>query len=381
MEKNYNELLSKVDERVLKNTEEVANSILELIGDVLENANGKSGVISSVSKYNNLGNITTRKSSFIEDSSYSINEKGLVIRLNYSKIINKYQSDLEKSETYIHFNSDVNSFGVFDDSNIDYKYLNEILSKNNISVKRLRKSRALKYSTLEKDELVVTLSREKVLREKITKEVKKEEPKEENVSSVKKEIFEKIKKSAKAITDIDFSESAKQSFRNIKNKIDEAFSFTDKTEEKKGTPLSKLVDRLNIDEKTKTLLKSFMTPNLMASFDENSSLEDITNYMCNILGVLPLDKKTEEDIRTKLKNSIKSKKYNSISDFIDGLNIDDANKSIIKWWVSNVNIPENLNEDSIKDYISELIDKLPLNSETKDFIKQYLESDGPKLKK
>ena len=121
-----------------------------------------------------------------------------------------------------------------------------------------------------------------------------------------------------------------------------------------------------------------MVPYLKASFSNDASLLDITNYIYNIIGVLPMDEKTSERVRKELLESIKSES-NDINSFINKLQLDENTKKMLKWWIKNLNISECKSEGEIKDCILFTIDKLPISSSIKDKIKNVLDIDYSEL--
>ena len=163
-EKYYEEAFNKINNKQMDLTIKLADSILALVSDTLTNANEKKGKINSVKKYKNLGSLSKKESSLIEKSSYVIDENGITIKLDYSKLLPKYNIENEKNLI------DNGNGGKFDDENIDYELLNRILSKYNIEVKKEEnKITTPKYCNVYKKILTITLrKKEQEKKESIT---------------------------------------------------------------------------------------------------------------------------------------------------------------------------------------------------------------------
>lgn len=402
MEKNINS-------KIAVQTERLSDSILMLVNEILNDSKSKTGIIKSVSKYNGLGEITTKQNSYIERSNYVMEGDKLTISLNYSHLVNKYQSDIERSSTYSYYNTNVNSYGEFDDSLIDYEYLNRLLAIYNITVKREKgKITNLKYATLNNDVLIITYEKKK--------EIKKEKNTEQEKINEILDNAQKRNKQNNAVVsydlfdEIDFNDLIEklkntannskkyviEEIKEIRNKLKKISSLSkkyyefkkivkpeEKKKEESGVTLSNLVDKLNISENTKKLLKSYMSPYLKTSFSDNAKIEDITNYIYNIMGVLPIDDKTSNVIKKELLDSIKVEEENKnyVTDFINNLPLDDSTKKLLKWWLNNLKLPTNMESNEVKKYILSIVDKLPISEEVKNNIKNILNSDDPKLKR
>ena len=171
MEENlfYKEAIDRINNKRVDATIALADSILALVNDTIANANERKGNINSIKKYKNLGTISKKENSLIEKSSYEMGDDGLIIKLNYSKLLPKYKGEENLFDNGSKFNDD----------NIDYEVLNNILSKYNIEVaKEESEITAPKYCNIYKKVLTISLK-------------KKEEIKKDNKDNIDLEEYAK----------------------------------------------------------------------------------------------------------------------------------------------------------------------------------------------